>query len=187
MVPVGLIPTPATARREQARMRLTWTVRPDQVARQARSDGMFPLITNCRQLSLAELLEHYKYQPRLERRHEQLKSGLLVAPVWLKKPGRIEALLFLYFVALLVRALIEREVRRQMRSQDLRSLPIYPEARECSAPTAERILVLFAGLQRHDLLDREQIVDSFHPDLTNLQRRLVTLLGLPHGLYRSAD
>jgi transposase len=174
-------------RRQQARMRLSWTVRPDQVARQARSDGMFPLITNCRQLSLAELLDHYKYQPRLERRHEQLKSGLLVAPVWLKKPGRIEALLFLYFVALLVRALIEREVRRQMRSQGLRSLPIYPEARECSAPTAERILALFAGLQRHDLLDSEQIVDSFHPDLTNLQRRLVTLLGLPLDLYRSDD
>lgn len=172
-------------RQEQTRVRLTWTIRQDEVARQARSDGMFPLITNCRQLSLAELLDRYKYQPRLERRHEQLKSGLLVAPLWLKSPERIEALLFLYFVALLVRALIEREVRRQMQRRRLRSLPLYPEARDCAAPTAERIMALFAGIQHHELVSGDRVVEHFDPKLSNLQRQLLELLGLPFTLYRT--
>ncbi len=174
-------------RQEQTRMQLNWKLRQELISRQARSDGMFPLITNCHQLSLADLLDRYKYQPRLERRHEQLKSGLLVAPVWLKKPGRIEALLFLYFVALLVRSLIEREVRRQMQRQGLRSLPIYPEQRECTTPTAERILTLFADVQCHHLIQFGRNVQGFPPELSNLQHRLVKLLGLPHTLYRTDD
>jgi transposase len=172
-------------RQQQTRVRLTWTLRREEIARQARSDGMYPLITNCHQLSLAELLDRYKYQPRLERRHEQLKSGLLVAPVWLKSPKRIEALLFLYFVALLVRALLEREVRRQMQRRRLRSLPLYPEARDCAAPTAERILAQFAGVQRHELAVRDRVVERFDPKLSSLQRQLLDLLSLPHGLYKT--
>jgi len=174
-------------REEQTRIQLKWKLRQDQIFRQARSDGMFPLITNCRQLSLGELLDRYKYQPRLERRHEQLKSGLLVAPVWLKKPARIEALLFLYFLALLARALLEREVRQQMRRQGLRSLPIYPEERECAAPTAERILALFTGLQRHDLVQQGRVIHGFQPDLSRLQRQLVKLLGLAPAIYQTAE
>ena len=37
--------------------------------------GMFPLITNCKDLSLKQTLEAYKFQPKLEKRHEQLKSS----------------------------------------------------------------------------------------------------------------
>lgn len=121
----------------RTRITLTWSVRDEGVAAAAASDGMFPLITNDRELSLGELLDHYKYQPCLERRHEQLKSGLEVVPMWLKKVDRIEAILLLYFVALLVRALIEREIRGRMKAEDLKTVPIYPEDRDCPAPSAE--------------------------------------------------
>jgi len=100
----------------------------------------------------------------LERRHEQLKTGLLVAPMWLKSVTRIEPSLFLFFVALLVRALIEREIRLRMKDTDLTTLPIYPEDRDCPAPSAERILDIFATVQRHDLVDaRGHLVQSFEP------------------------
>ena len=36
----------------------------------ARCNGIFQLITNCRDLSIAKLLEAYKHQPTLEKRHE---------------------------------------------------------------------------------------------------------------------
>jgi len=52
-----------------------------------------------------------------------------MAPVWLKNVGRIEALLFLYFVALLVHALLERELRLGMARENIESLPLYPEER----------------------------------------------------------
>jgi hypothetical protein len=45
-----------------------------------------------------------------ERTHTQLYSVQDLAPVWLEKVSRIEVLLFLYFVALLVHVLLEREI-----------------------------------------------------------------------------
>ena len=171
-------------RAERLRIALRWTVRHDEVAAEAASDGMFPFITNCAELSLGELLERYKYQPCLERRHEQLKSGLAVVPLWLKSIARVEAILLLYFVALLVRALLEREIRQRMKEEDVAALPLYPEDRNCAAPTAERILALFGTLQRHELVAGGTVVQTFEPELTPTQRRVLRLLGLTGAIYR---
>ena len=61
-----------------------------------------------------ELLQTYKYQALIEKRHEQLKTAAEVVPVNFKSPERIEALLFLYVLAITLHALIERQVRRAM-------------------------------------------------------------------------
>ena len=131
-------------RTDRTRIALSFEILADKVTAQAASDGMYPFITNDRDLSPGDLLEHYKYQPCLERRHEQLKTGLAVVPIWLKSINRIEAILLLYYIALLVRALIEREIRRNMKEEDIASLPMYPEDRNCPAPSAERILAIFS-------------------------------------------
>jgi transposase len=157
--------------------------RQDAVERDARSDGTFPLITNCADLSKAKILEAYKFQPRLEKRHEQLKAVEDVAPVFLKNAARIEALLFLYFVALLVQALIEREVRQAMAREKIEMLPLYPEERECRAPPTERILRLFEPLQRHRLRDGDALVQTFQPKLDDLQSRVLQLIGLPAAAF----
>jgi transposase len=172
-------------RSDSTRVKLSWAVRADVVAAEAHSDGMFPLISNCRDLGLAELLDHYKYQPCLERRHQQLKSGLAVVPMWLKNVARIEAILLLYFIALLMRALIERQVRQQMTDEDLAAIPLYPEDRDCSSPSAERILAIFSRLQRHQLIANGKVVQTFEPRLTPTQRRVLNLLGLSPTIYRT--
>src|SRR5262249_8882496 len=76
------------------------------VVAEALWDGLFPLVTNDETLGLGEALAKYKYQPFVEKRHEQLKSVFGVAPVWLKSPRRVAALLWLYFVVELVQALV---------------------------------------------------------------------------------
>ncbi|MHB1582770.1 MAG: IS1634 family transposase [Acidimicrobiales bacterium] len=171
-------------RTDRTRIALSFEILADEVAGQAASDGMFPFITNDRGLSLAELLEHYKYQPCLERRHEQLKTGLEVVPLWLKSINRIEAILLLYYIALLVRALIEREIRRNMKEEDAASLPLYPEDRNCPAPSAERILAIFSNLQRHQQVTNGDTIEVFEPELTKTQRRVLKLLGLSPSMYR---
>ena len=113
----------------------------------AKSDGMFPLLTNERKLSLKDLLEAYQFQPRIEKRHEQLKTVYEVVPALLKNVDREEALHFVYFLALLVEALIEREVRRGMERKGLGSIPLYPEGRPCPAPTTDKVLEVFAELE----------------------------------------
>src|ERR1039458_581777 len=72
-----------------------------------------------------------------------------IAPVFLKNPGRIEALFTLYFLALLVQALIERELRLAIKREHIAQLPIYPEQRQCKRPTTEQILRLFSLAERH--------------------------------------
>ena len=179
-------PGPRTryVRRTKTLFSVVARVRDDVVEADARTDGMFPLITNCRDLSLRQVLEAYKFQPKLEKRHEQLKSVQDLAPVWLKNVSRIEALLFLYFVALLVHALIEREVRRGMAREKIETLPLYPEARKCSAPSTERILDFFGPLQRHRLRKGDTLVQVFEPELGALHEQILALMGLQPSAFR---
>ena len=90
---------------------------------------MFPLVSNEPTMTDDELLLAYKHQPAIERRFEQLKTDFVVAPVYLKEASRIQALLCVYFVALLVESLLERELRRAMEREGIEGLPLYPEGR----------------------------------------------------------
>jgi transposase len=174
-------------RKERVRFSVTAHIKDQLIASDERSDGMFPLITNCKELSLKAILEAYKFQPKLEKRHEQLKSVQNLAPVWLKNVSRIEALLFLYFIALLVHALLEREVRQGMAREGLDCLPLYPEERDCKAPSTERVLAVFAPLQRHRLLKAGREIQCFEPELGELHRQILDLMQLPHTLFRSVS
>ena len=135
-------PGPNTAYKKITRttLRIRFTVDEDQVAHDAASDGVWPLITNDQQMAPAELLAAYKWQPNLEKRHAQLKGTQLVAPMWLRDPARIEGLLTCHFIAMLIASLIERTIRRAMADAGLSELSLYPEDRGCTAPTTARIL-----------------------------------------------
>jgi transposase len=179
-------PGPDTRYRKTSRThhRIALSIDETRVARDAASDGCYPLITNDRQMSGAELLAAYKYQPNLEKRHAHLKGTQLVAPVFLHDPARIEALLCCHFIAMLIHALIERQIRRAMKTQGIKQLSLYPEDRGCAAPTAARVLDIFEGLARHDLLDQHgQLVQTFPPQLTELQQLVLDLLDIPRRTY----
>jgi transposase len=151
----------------------------------AAADGLFPLITNisAEQMPPLEMLEIYKYQPFIEKRHEQLKTAAEVTPVNYKSPERIEAFLFLYFIAVAIHALLERQVRDAMKARGLKSIPIYPEERECRAPTADKILAMFQPLRRHRLLQDGRPVKTFWDELNDVQRTVLELLGVPTAAY----
>jgi transposase len=157
----------------------------EAVRRAAAADGIFPLVTNAsaEQLSALALLHTYKYQPVVEKRHEQLKTVAKVVPINFKSVERIEAFLFLYFLALTLHALIERHVRRAMAARGLSALPLYPEARACRAPTAEKILQAFAPLRIHHLRTKGRLVRTFADPLTDIQSTLLTLLDIPASVY----
>ena len=96
---------------------------------------------------------------------------------------RVEAYLLLYYMALTVEALIEREIRSAMKTEEIDMLPLYPEKRLCKAPTAERVMELFAGLRRHRLFESDREVNRFHDDLSPLQRKVLRLLRVPADDY----
>ena len=182
-------PGPRTAyiRHPHQRPVLHWQSDAQALLDEARTDGVFPLISNDEQLTLKGALEAYKHQPSLEKRHEQLKSVLQVRPVMLKNHLRIEAFLFLYFLALMTEALIERDIRARMRTLGIKKLPLYPEERPCAAPTTERLFELFADLRRHRLVDEAgRVHQRFYDKLTESQRTVLRLFKLSAQEYLSA-
>jgi transposase len=155
-----------------------------RIAEDQKSDGVFPLVTNVVELCEREVLLVYKRQPVIEKRFSQLKTDFRVAPVYLKDVSRIQALLCVYFLVLLVEALLERELRQAMEREGLESLPLYPEDRPCRRPTARRVIDLFDDIHRHTLREGSQTPTVFITELSVLQRRILKLLGVPATEYR---
>jgi transposase len=174
-------PGPQTryVRSEATRFDLSWRIDHDRLVVEARCDGIFPLVTNQTSVSALDLLLAYKQQPMIEKRFSQLKTDFVVAPVFLKEVSRIQALLCVYFFALLVESLLERELRRAMEREGVESLPLYPESRACRRPTARRVIDLFEDVQRHELATEGRTDIAFMTELTGLQRKILRLLGLP--------
>jgi len=174
-----------TRYRKSTRTRYTigWQPRTDGIAYDAATDGCFPLVTNDTALPGAEVLGAYRYQPNLERRHHLLKSVQDADPLWLRDPARIEALFCCQFLALLLGALIERQIRTAMRNANTAHIPLYPELRACPSPSAERILQIFADVTRHQLHRNGRLVQTFEADLTPLQHQVLDLLGVPAASY----
>jgi transposase len=178
-------PGPETAYRKITRRRfdIQWSTDEEAIAYDHKSDGMYPLMTNDRKLSSAEVLQAHKGQPMIEKRFEQVKTVHEIAPIFLKNEGRIEALFTLYFLALLVQALIERELRLAMQRENITELPLYPEQRDCERPTTEQILRLFSLAERHKLSQGEHTVQVFQVQFTELQHKVLTLLGVEEQAF----
>ena len=144
---------------------------------------MYPLLTNDRQLSVKEAFAAHRRQPAIEKRFEQLKTVFELAPIFLKNEDRIEAFFFVYFLALLVQALVERELRQGMQRAGITQLPIYPEERKCHRPTAEQVFRLFSLPARNVLVLGGKDVRVINPELTDLQCQVLRLIGVPPAAY----
>ena len=92
--------------------------------------------------------------------------------------SRIQALLCLYFFVLLVQVLLERELRRAMARHQIESLPLYPEGRACRHPTTPQLIELFENVQRQELVVGKKPPVVMITKLSQLQRRIVSLLGM---------
>ena len=169
-------------KQERKRFELSHRVELERLDEEARCDGIFPLISNEPGMSAKDLLLAYKEQPMIEKRFGQLKTDFVVAPVYLKEVSRIQALLCVYFLALLVESLLERELRKGMQRKGIAGLPLYPEGRACRRPTARKVIDLFEGVQRHELSDGRDPAVVFTTRLTRLQRRILRLLNM-QGAY----
>jgi transposase len=154
-----------------------------QLEREALGDGVFPLLTNQREMTAEEILRAYKRQPLIEKRFSQFKTDFAVAPVYLKEVSRIQGLLGVYFLALLVQTLLERELRRAMERDGVEYLPLYGEQRDCRHPTTRKLIDAFDGVQRHELTLPKTQAEVLRTDLSPLQRRILKLLRIPAQTY----
>jgi len=162
--------------------RLHVSTKAENIAQSAAMDGIFPLTTNTKEKPI-DVFKIYKYQPRIEKRHALLKSTLEVAPIWLKKNARIEALMFLEFIAQMVAALIERELRHKMTEKKIDLLCSLPEGRASKTPTIDQVLRLFENQNKHALYDGDRLIKQFADPLTPVQSQILQLLSIPTAVY----
>lgn len=162
---------------------IEWSKNTPLIEQQQRTDGLFPLVSNT-DLSAKQVLENYKNQPYLEKKFSTLKSVVQAVPVFLKLPHRIEAMLFLYFLALMIIALIERQIHQSMQQEQMEALPILPQKMKTPKPTWNNIRYFFRSVFFFAQDNNDQAVATLTKGLTKLHKTILRLLKVPLNLYQ---
>ena len=167
---------------EEVYYRLKFSQNDEAISKQSKTDGIFPLITNT-ELEACEVLRKYKKQPYLEKRMYTTKSILDVAPVFLKLPHRIEALMFLYFISLMIVSLIERRIRKSLVEEEIESLPILPQKMKTKRPTWNNLKYYYRNVHLVILEENEQVKQLSIKGMSDLHCLIAKLLGVPLENY----
>lgn len=162
---------------------LEWRRNREALLREKNLDGIFPLLCTDRDMSAKEALLAYKYQPRLEKRFEQFKSVHLAAPTLFKRTERVEAMMFLFFMALIMQATIEREVRRSMKAKEIEAIAVYPEHRLAYHPTTAKIFERFHDTSVYRIMRGNEVEEEYRDDLSAVQKEVLELLGMTEEDY----
>jgi transposase len=97
---------------EQGQVCLRWWIDRYALWQAMQRDGRYLLVTNDYSLSPQRMLALYRHKDGVEKRFKVAKSELKVAPIYLHKDKRIEAMLLINMLALLAYSLLERQVRQ---------------------------------------------------------------------------
>jgi len=162
---------------------LDWEIDKKRLKKEDRTDGIFPLLSTDKSIGPKEVLTSYKYQPRLEKRFNQFKSVHEAAPILFKNIERVEAIMFLFFIALIIQGIIERKVRMSMKERAIKSLPVYPEYRKSFYPTTSKIFYNFDGISSYKILKNGKVVKEFKDELSSIQKLLLDLLDINEDDY----
>lgn len=163
---------------------LQFQAQPDAIAQAVALTGWRIYVTNVpvQQLSWFQAILCYREQWQLERGFHRFKRGRLPAlPICLQDEQRIIGLMFLLTLALRLFTLMEFVVRRQLH-QDADTLPgLYAgnPKRSTTRPSAEHLLAAFGGITRYFHRDGSSEISPLSP----LQRKILTLLGVPLSIY----
>jgi len=113
------------------------------------------------------------------------KSVLKVAPVFLESPRRIEAALFLYFTALTIVGLIERNIRKNMQKDNIKKLPILPSRMSTKAPTWNNLNNFFRNVHLSIIEQDGKTVSTTLKGMTDMHYKIISLLNVPASVYRN--
>jgi len=162
---------------------LSWSQDKKALAREKNVDGIFPLLCTDKNIDAKSALNAYKYQPRLEKRFSQFKSIHNAAPLLFKNIERVEAMMFLFFIALIIQAVIEREVRNNMKKNEIEKLPLYPENRLSYHPTTAKIFERFCDVSTYLLVEGSEVKQKFADSLNEIQLTILKLLNMTENQY----
>ena len=138
-------------------------------------------------ISLGEAVWAYRGAPRIERDFRRLKGHPLgIRPLYVRRQDHAKGMVRLLSLALRVLTVVEHVVRRQLQvaGQTLSGLYAGNPKRQTARPTTERLLKAFRGITLTVVQLPEQVIRHVTP-LSELQRRILLLLGLPSSVYEN--
>lgn len=106
-----------------------------------------------------------------------------VAPVFLKKEKRIEAMLFLYFVALMIVSLIERKLRMNMAEKNIDELPILPQGINSKKPTWNNIRYFYRNIHYSQIIRDGERIQAVVKGLNDLYKQINRVLEIHDSVY----
>ena len=166
---------------------VTVTRRPEAIATFNQLAGWRLYVTNAPapRLDLQTAVQSYREEWQPERGFHRLKgAALAIRPLLLRSDQRICGLLRILVIALRVLTLLEFVARRQLAQQPtpLQGLYAGNPKRATQQPTAERLLQAFDEITWYQVSDGQTTWQQVTP-LSNLQRRILDLLGIPETVY----
>jgi transposase len=164
---------------------LHWSMNTEALAAEARTDGIFPLLCTDPGVLPKAVLQAYKFQPRLEKRFSQFKSVHRAAPLLFKKIKRVEANMFVFFIALLIQALLERELRSKLTQRGSPALKLYPEDRDAPHPTTSQLFKTFDRLSTYAITQAGTLCETYHDELNETHRQVLSLLDITEQSFWS--
>jgi transposase len=157
---------------------LHWSRNTTTLAAEARTDGVVPLLCTDPNVPPKAVLQAYKFQARLEKRFCQFKSVHRAAPLLFKKIRRVEANMFVFFIALLIQALLERELRKKLAESGSPPLKLYPEDRDAPHPTTSQLFKTFDRLSTYAITHAGTLCETYHDELNETHRAVLSLLDI---------
>jgi transposase len=141
--------------------------------------------TNDLRLGLAQVVWAYRGQYRIEDDWSRLKGRPLgLTPMYLQDEQRIQGLVYLLSLALRLLSLLEWVVRERLRQEGTKLQGVYAgqPGRKTTRPSAELLLKAMQTISVSVVEVNGQTHALLTP-LTEVQRRLLQLWGLPPDLY----
>jgi len=172
--------------RNQISYSLEWSRNRNALQAEKRIDGIFPLLCTDSSIPPKQVLQAWKFQPQIEKRFSQFKNFHRAAPLLFKKIHRVEANMFVFFIALMVQALLERSVRRGLRQRKAPPLKLYPEDRDAPHPTTSQIFKTFDGLSSYAVIQDDRILEEYRDDLNPTHRALLSLISIDEDRFWNA-
>jgi transposase len=163
---------------QQISYSLHWSRNSAALAAEARTDGVVPLLCTDPAVPPKAVLQAYKFQARLEKRFSQFKDVPRAAPLLFKKIERVEANMFVFFIALLIQALLERELRKELATKGLPPLKLYPEDRDAPHPTTSQLFKTFDRLSTYAITQEGNRCETYHDELSQTHRQVLSLLNI---------
>ena len=155
-------------------------VKQEAIAEKRQRLGRFIVATNVldeEKLPHTNLLNYYKEQgSAVERGFRFLKDPMFFADsLFLKSPARIMAMIMIMGLALLVYALAERQIRRQLVAHN-DTIPDQ-KGKPTQTPTMRRVAQIFEGVDLLIIRQDTQVIARKVLNLTDVHRKIVGLLG----------